>query len=79
MSIPLCRHWPRREPGKGILRRGGRLKGRLGTEQSILGLEYPVLGAVAMMAQSGLGEIFGRGFPSWAGEDGSGLGAKGPK
>lgn len=44
-----------------------------------MGPEHAVLGALATMAQSGLGEVFGRGFHSWAGKEGTRLGAKFPK
>ena len=47
--------------------------------QNILEPEPPVLGVVTKVPQSGLGEVFGRGFHSWTRKEKARLGAEGPK
>ena len=58
--------------------RGTGLK-HLGMGQNVLEPEPPVLGVVTKVPQSGLGEVFGRGFHSWTRKERARLGAEGPK
>lgn len=57
----------------------GALEKALGMGQNILEPEPPVLGVVTKVPQSGLGEVFGKGFHSWTRKERARLGAEGPK